>query len=59
MPPEFLGWLEYVEWAGEYKDLSLVPDSVPGEVLLVDDDPGWIRPDQRDWWVAVEGGDGG
>jgi hypothetical protein len=59
VPPEFLDRLEYVEWAGEYKDLSLVPDALPGEVLLVDDDPGWVRPDQRDWWIAVAAWDGG
>ena len=59
VPPEFLDRLEYVEWSGEYKDLSFVPDSVPTEVLLVDDDPGWVRPDQRDQWVAVPAWDGG
>jgi hypothetical protein len=53
VPRELLGRLEYVEWGGEYKDLNFIPDSVPGEVLLVDDDPGWVRPDQRDRWVAV------
>jgi hypothetical protein len=59
VPLEFLSRLEYVEWAGDYKDLSLVPESVPGEVLLVDDDPGWVRPDQRDQYVAVAAWDGG
>ncbi len=28
-------------------------------VLLVDDDAGWIRPDQRDRWIAVVPWDGG
>jgi hypothetical protein len=54
-----LARLEYVEWRGEHKDLSFVPDALPEEVLLVDDDPGWVRPDQRDRWVAIMAWDGG
>jgi NLI interacting factor-like phosphatase len=53
VPQDFLERLEYVEWAGEHKDLNLVPDAVPNEVLLVDDEPGWIRPDQRGRWIAI------
>jgi hypothetical protein len=53
VPPDFLSGLEYIEWGGEHEDLSFIPDSVPGEVLLVDDDPGWARPDQRDRLVAI------
>jgi hypothetical protein len=59
VPAEFLERVEYVEWVGQYKDLSLVPGSDPQEVLLVDDDPGWLRPDQRDRYVAVTAWDGG
>jgi hypothetical protein len=59
VPFEFLGRLEYVEWSGAYKDLSFIPGSVPAEVLLIDDDPGWARPDQRDRCVAVPAWDGG
>lgn len=59
VPPEFLLQLEYVEWSGEYKDLNFVRNSDAGEVILVDDDPGWVRPDQRDRWVAIAAWDGG
>lgn len=59
VPPSFLGRLEYVVWSGEYKDLRFIPHSVPEEVLLVDDDPGWIRPDQRDRWIRIVPWDGG
>ena len=59
VPPEFLDRLEYVEWSGEHKDLGFVPDTTPGEVLLVDDDGGWVRPDQRDRWVPIAAWDGG
>lgn len=56
---EFAERLEYVSWCGEYKDLAFVSDSAPEEVLLVDDDAGWIRPDQRDRWIAIAPWDGG
>jgi hypothetical protein len=48
-----------VAWGGEYKDLNQIPNADPGEVLLVDDDVGWIRPDQRDRWVPIAAWDGG
>ena len=59
VPPEFLARLEYIEWAGEYKDSRFVPDAEPGDVLLVDDDVGWVRPDQRERWLPIAGWDGG
>lgn len=59
VPPEFMRRLECVEWCGEYKDLSFVPNATPEEILLVDDDPSWVRPDQRDRLVAIAAWDGG
>ena len=59
LPPGFLARLEYVGWCGEHKDLGFVPDAAADEVLLVDDDAGWVRPDQRDRWVPVAPWDGG
>jgi hypothetical protein len=59
VPPELLARLEYVGWSGEYKDLGFVPNATPGEVVLVDDDAGWVRPDQRDRYVPIAAWDGG
>jgi hypothetical protein len=59
VPPGFLTLLEYVSWTGEFKDLGFVPGVGPGEVLLVDDDAGWVRPDQQDRWVSITAWDGG
>lgn len=59
LPPGLLDRLEYVGWCGEYKDLAFVPGATADEVLLVDDDPGWVRPDQRGRWVPVTAWDGG
>jgi len=56
---ELAARLEYVSWCGEYKDLAFVSGVLPEEVLLVDDDAGWIRPDQRDRWIAIAPWDGG
>ena len=51
--------LEFVDWSGQYKDLAFVPAAALDEVLLVDDDAGWVRPDQRDRRVKVAAWDGG
>ncbi len=59
LPPGFLDRLEYVGWCGEQKDLGFVPGAASGEILLVDDDAGWVRPDQRDRWIPVAPWDGG
>lgn len=59
LPPGFLDRLEYVGWCGEHKDLGFVPGAAPGETLLIDDDAGWVRPDQRDRWIPVAPWDGG
>jgi hypothetical protein len=59
VPPALLARLEYIAWSGESKDLGHIPDAAPGEVLLVDDDAGWVRQDQRDRWVPIAAWDGG
>ena len=63
--PPLLARLEYVDWSGEHKDLAFIPGASPADVRLVDDDAGWVRPDQRDQrdqrdqWVPIAGWDGG
>ena len=59
VPPALLARLEYVGWCGQYKDLSFVPDVAAKEAVLVDDDAGWVSPDQRERWVAIAPWDGG
>lgn len=59
VPERLAERLEYVGWCGEFKDLRFVAASTPAEVLLVDDDAGWISPDQRDQWISLSAWDGG
>src|SRR5262249_11683252 len=59
LPPGLLDRLEYVGWCGEHKDLGFVPGVAPSEVLLVDDDGSWVRPDQRGQWISIAAWDGG
>jgi hypothetical protein len=59
LPPGLLSRLEYVAWSGEYKDLGFVPDAAIEEILLVDDDVGWVRPHQRERWIRIEAWNGG
>jgi len=54
-----LARLEYVAWSGEYKDLHFVPNAALDDMVLVDDDAGWIRPDQKAHWIPIEAWDGG
>ncbi|HZT44148.1 MAG TPA: hypothetical protein VFA07_18430 [Chthonomonadaceae bacterium] len=30
-----------------------ITDARPEEVILIDDDEGWVRPDQRGQWIAI------
>jgi hypothetical protein len=53
VPQEFMDRLEYVEWEGMYKDLRFVPNATTSEVLIVDDDGGWIRADQQQQWIGI------
>jgi hypothetical protein len=59
VPPGLLARLEYVQWSGEFKDLRFVQGVATDEILLVDDDSGWVRPDQQTRWIAVSPWDGG
>ena len=59
LPPGFLDRLEYIGWSGEHKDLRFVPGTTPDDVLLVDDDAGWIHLDQTARWVPIAAWDGG
>jgi hypothetical protein len=59
LPPGLLDRLEYVGWSGEHKDLGFVANATPGEVILVDDDAGWVHPDQRSRWVSIAAWEGG
>jgi len=59
LPPGLHDRLEFVGWSGEYKDLAFVPDATLDEVVLVDDDAGWVRPDQRGQWIPIAAWDGG
>ena len=59
LPRGFLDRMEFVAWTGEHKDVRFVPGVPPAEIRLVDDDGGWVRPDQRAQWVPVEPWDSG
>ncbi|MEL6108419.1 MAG: NIF family HAD-type phosphatase [Planctomycetota bacterium] len=45
--------IEYIEWEGQYKDLRNANNVALDETLLVDDDQGWIHPEQFDRWVPI------
>ena len=51
-PPGF-EHARYIDWTGQYKDLRFVSREHPELVLLVDDSPVVIRPDQEEQWIPV------
>ena len=59
VPVAFLNRLEFIEWTGGHKALEFVPNATPNEVLLIDDDAGWVRADQRDRWIPIAAWDSG
>lgn len=54
IPQKFIDQMEYVEWQGTQKDLTYIPNAEPSEVLLIDDDEGFIKPEQKEQWIAIE-----
>ena len=59
VPGVFVDRVEYVDWSGEHKDLRFVPNATPDEILFVDDDPGWVHPDQQGRWISIAAWNGG
>lgn len=53
IPKQFIQEVEYIEWEGEHKDLRYVPDAQYSEILLIDDDEGWLKPEQKGQWIAI------
>ena len=52
--PEAFANAEYIDWEGEYKDLRFAKDVDPGEILFLDDDAGWVHPEQTDRWIPIQ-----
>ena len=52
--PTWFGDIEIVPYEGGYKDLNLVTNALPQEVLLVDDQEYYVHPSQTDQWVPIQ-----
>ena len=44
---------EYIHWQGEFKNLEFATNVEPHEILFLDDDAGWVHPDQTDRWIQI------
>lgn len=53
IPPEFANRLEYLDWHGSHKDLTFITEEIE-TVVLVDDDPNWVKTDQRSRWIPIQ-----
>lgn len=52
--PEEFTKVEYINWEGQYKDLRFVKDEKLERILFVDDDEGWILPEQKKQWLSIQ-----
>jgi len=53
--PAWFTGIEYVDWHGQFKDLTLVPGADISRTLIVDDMEQCIRVDQKNQWIRIEG----
>lgn len=51
--PDWFAAMEYVEWSGPTKDLSIIQAVRLPFVLLVDDHGGYVHPGQESMWVPI------
>lgn len=58
-PSSIVDRIEYINWDGEHKDLRNAKGVALSDVLFVDDDRGWVHPDQLDQWIQIEAWHGG
>lgn len=58
-PESLVARMEYIRWEGEHKDLRNAPAVTLAEILFVDDDRGWVHPDQLDQWIPIDAWHGG
>ena len=52
IPGEFAN-VEYIDWQGEHKDLRYAKNASPDQILFLDDDRGWVHPEQLDRWIPI------
>ncbi|MFH1009783.1 MAG: NIF family HAD-type phosphatase [bacterium] len=52
--PEWFRDIDYVVWEGPYKDLRCIPNFRVEEILLVDDIPSFVHPDQADSYLPIQ-----
>lgn len=58
-PSSLVERMGYISWHGEFKDLRNFPDVSVSEILFVDDDRGWVHPEQLDQWIEIDAWHGG
>lgn len=51
--PAWFADIEYIAWDRNVKDLRFVPNALMERILLVDDYPAYIHPDQLKNWIEI------
>ena len=58
-PSSLVDRIGYINWDGEFKDLRNVSGIALTDILFVDDDRGWIHPEQLGQWIQIDAWHGG
>jgi len=58
-PSSLVDRIGYINWDGQFKDLRNVSDVALTDILFVDDDRGWIHPEQLGQWIHIDAWHGG
>ncbi len=58
-PSSFANRVEYIDWQGEYKDLRCAQGVEWNNILFIDDDHGWVHPNQVSQHVPIAPWHGG
>lgn len=51
--PAWFADIEYITWDRNIKDLRLIPNTPIDSILLIDDYPAYIHPDQVENWIEI------
>jgi NLI interacting factor-like phosphatase len=52
--PAWFASLEYISWDLEIKNLNFIPNASPENIILIDDYPPYIHPEQINNWIQIQ-----
>lgn len=53
LAPEWFPTIEYVNWSGKHKNLTMIPNAEVHRTVLIDDFDGYVFPGQEARWIPI------